>query len=340
MHQSHALQKHGATAFQLQPTLNTLSSAAGFSHLPGLLIMNAETAIGPQPACTGPPHPGRRHEQNSPTRHGSSCREADAEQRGIGRDRQSPMRGKTASLSTTAKATFSDGSGSGSASMVTTASRTSLAIPTADGTLQAELSLPAGATGLVVFCHGSGSNRLSPRNRHVAEQLQRGGLATLLFDLERSSDTSQRHSLAALPPLQQRLLSVIDWTGQQPELEHLALALYGASTGAALALMGAAERPDRVQAVVSLGGRPDLVFQRLPEVRCPVLLLVGEHDLDVLELNAWAAGQLQVRNELVVIPQASHLFSEPGCLDAVAEHTYRWLIEQFSQEPISSAGDL
>jgi putative phosphoribosyl transferase len=250
------------------------------------------------------------------------------------------MRGKTASLSTTAKATFSDGSGSGSAPMLTTASRTSLAIPAAGGSLQADLSLPAHASGLVVFCHGSGSNRLSPRNRQVAEHLQRGGLATLLFDLERSGDTCQRHSLAALPPLQQRLLSVIDWTSQQPELQQLPLALYGASTGAALALMGAAERPDRVQAVVSRGGRPDLVFQRLAEVRCPVLLLVGEHDLDVLELNAWAAGQLQVRNELVVIPQASHLFSEPGSLDAVAEHTYCWLIEQFSQEPINSAGDL
>jgi pimeloyl-ACP methyl ester carboxylesterase len=92
--------------------------------------------------------------------------------------------------------------------------------------------------------------------------------------------------------------------------------------------------------VVSRGGRPDLVFQRLNDVRCPVLLLVGEHDVDVLELNAWAAGQLQVRNELVVIPQASHLFSEPGCMDAVAEHSYRWLMEQFRQSRITPTEDV
>ena len=224
--------------------------------------------------------------------------------------------------------------------MATTASRTSLAIPAPGGSLLAELTLPAAAAGLVLFCHGSGSNRLSPRNQYVAEHLQHGGLATLLIDLEHHDHACHGHTLAALPPLQQRLLSVIDWTSQHPQLQMLPLGLYGASTGAALALVGAAERPERVQTVVSRGGRPDLVFQRLAEVRCLVLLLVGEHDLDVLELNAWAAGQLQVRNELVVIPQASHLFSEPGSLDAVAEHAYRWFAEQFSRRTISSAGDL
>jgi pimeloyl-ACP methyl ester carboxylesterase len=225
--------------------------------------------------------------------------------------------------------------------MACTASRISLTIPAADGgTLAADLSLPPHPDGLVVFCHGSGSNRFSPRNRQVAERLQRGGLATLLCDLERNGDATNDRSLASLAPLQKRLLQVLDWTTQQDDLNSLPLGLFGSSTGAALALVAAAERPGRVQAVVSRGGRPDLVFQRLAEVRCPVLLLVGEHDVDVLELNAWAAGQLQVRNQLVVIPQASHLFSEPGCLDAVAEQSYRWLLEQFRQGGFSSADDV
>lgn len=218
----------------------------------------------------------------------------------------------------------------GSASMATTFNRTSLAIPAPGGCLHADLTLPQHAGGLVVFCHGSGSNRLSPRNLQVAEHLQRSHLATLLFDLEHRSDRCDGRTLAALPALQDRLNRVIDWTAEQGDLQRLPLGLYGASTGAALALVGAAERPSRVQAVVSRGGRPDLAFQKLGEVRCPVLLLVGEHDVDVLELNAWAAGQLQVRKELVVIPQAGHLFSEPGCLDAVAQQASRWFLEQFA----------
>lgn len=228
----------------------------------------------------------------------------------------------------------------GLARMPPATSPTHLGIPAPGGNLNAELTLPAGASGLVVFCHGSGSNRFSPRNLHVADHLQRGGLATLLFDLETNHNSTNQRTLASLPPLQQRLLSVIDWTGRQPALQHLSLGLFGASTGAALALVAAAERPQRVQAVVSRGGRPDLVFQRLAEVRCPVLLIVGGHDLDVLELNAWAAGQLQVRNELVVVPQASHLFAEPGSLDAVAEQSYSWFTEQFRQRRFMGADDL
>jgi putative phosphoribosyl transferase len=224
--------------------------------------------------------------------------------------------------------------------MARTASRSSLTIPADGDTLAADLTLPAQPAGLVVFCHGSGSNRFSPRNRSVAKRLEQGGLATLLCDLERNGEATRGHTLASLPPLQQRLLRVLDWTAQQDDLNTLPLGLFGSSTGAALALVAAAERPGRVQAVVSRGGRPDLVFQRLAEVRCPVLLLVGEHDVDVLELNAWAAGQLQVRNQLVVIPQASHLFSEPGCLDAVAEQSYTWLMEQFRQGRFSTADDL
>lgn len=216
---------------------------------------------------------------------------------------------------------------------------TSLAIPAPGGCLHADLTLPLNAAGLVVFCHGSGSNRLSPRNLHVAKHLQHSHLATLLIDFEHSGDRSDGRTLATLPALQERLIRVIDWSGTQEDLEQLPLGLYGASTGAAVALMGAAERPARVQTVVSRGGRPDLAFQKLGEVRCPVLLLVGEHDLDVLELNAWAAGQLQVRKELVVIPQAGHLFSEPGCLDAVAQQACRWFLDQFSSQAIAVAGN-
>jgi pimeloyl-ACP methyl ester carboxylesterase len=226
-----------------------------------------------------------------------------------------------------------------SASMARTASRSSLTIPVDGDTLAADLTLPAQPAGLVVFCHGSGSNRFSPRNRAVAERLEKGGLATLLCDLEHNGATTNGRTLASLPPLQQRLLRVLDWTAQQADLNDLPLGLFGGSTGAALALVAAAERPAQVRAVVSRGGRPDLVFQRLGEVRCPVLLLVGEHDVDVLELNAWAAAQLQVRNQLVVIPQASHLFSEPGCLAAVAEQTYTWLMEQFRQSRFATADD-
>jgi putative phosphoribosyl transferase len=224
--------------------------------------------------------------------------------------------------------------------MARTASRISLTIPAEGGSLVGDLTLPPQPDGLVVFCHGSGSNRFSPRNRRVAERLERGGLATLLFDLERNGEAAHGRTLASLPPLQQRLLRVLDWTAQQDDLSRLPLALFGSSTGAALALVAAAERPERVRAVVSRGGRPDLVFQRLDEVRCPVLLLVGEHDVDVLELNAWAAGQLQVRNQLVVIPNASHLFDEPGCLDAVAEQSSSWLMKQFRQGRYSNADDL
>jgi len=215
--------------------------------------------------------------------------------------------------------------------MASTLWRTSPTIPDRDQLIHAELHQPVNAGGLVLFCHGSGSNRFSPRNLHVADQLEQAGLATLLIDLEQASERTSERPLTTLTRQQERLLSVIDWTTEQPGLQQLPLGLFGSSSGAAVALVGAAERPELVQAVVCRGGRPDLVFQRLTEVRCPVLLLVGEHDLDVLELNAWAAGQFQVRHELVVIPAAGHLFSEPGSLDAVAEQAQAWFTAQFRQ---------
>jgi putative phosphoribosyl transferase len=217
------------------------------------------------------------------------------------------------------------------ATMAFTLSRTSLTIPSGDGLIHADLHLPRSSSGLVLFCHGAGSNRFSPRNLHVAEHLVHGGIATLLLDLQQSDTPSNQHTLTTLERQRDRLLNAIDWSTDQPSLQTLPLGLFGSSSGAAVAVMGAAQRPERVRSVVCRGGRPDLAFQRLADVRCPVLLLVGEHDVDVLELNAWAAGQLQVRNELVVIPAAGHLFAEPGSLDAVAEQAYSWFIDQFQQ---------
>lgn len=215
--------------------------------------------------------------------------------------------------------------------MGSVAGRSSHVVAAPGGELAADLIQPPDARGLVIFCHGSGSNRFSQRNRRVAELLQGAGLATLLADLETMASSNGR-TLASLPPLQRRLLALIDWTQQQPLLRPLPLGLFGSSTGAALALAAAVERPQLIEAVVSRGGRPDLVFQQLGEVHCPVLLIVGGHDLDVLELNAWAAAQLQVRNELVVIPQAGHLFGEPGALEAVADHAQRWFLDQFNNQ--------
>ncbi|MFM2080587.1 MAG: hypothetical protein RLZZ219_1269 [Cyanobacteriota bacterium] len=206
-------------------------------------------------------------------------------------------------------------------------SQQQLRIPSPAGQIRADLSTPAEPIGLVIFSHGAGSNRLSPRNRAVAQVMQRAGLATLLPDLAPAAPTSADGRLAALPLQSERLQAVIDWSGQESQLRQLPLALVGSSTGAAVALEAAAARADRVAAVLCRGGRPDLAFPSLSQVRCPVLLIVGEHDLDVLELNAWAAAFLQVRHELVVIPHAGHLFAEPGCLEAMAQRGCQWLLQ-------------
>lgn len=210
-----------------------------------------------------------------------------------------------------------------------------LTIPCAGAPVTADLTwpAPAEAAGLVVICHGSGSNRLSPRNRAVAALLRQGGLATLLVDLEPSHRPGHNNRLAELPQLSRRLVAVIDWLEHQDGLRELPLALFGSSTGAAVALEAAAARPQRIRALVSRGGRPDLALPCLNRVRCPILLLVGEHDLDVLELNAWAAAQLQVRHDLVVIPGAGHLFGEPGCLEQVGQLACQWLQRKLGTDP-------
>jgi putative phosphoribosyl transferase len=201
-------------------------------------------------------------------------------------------------------------------------------VPAGGQQLPGMLVLPARAEGLVLFAHGSGSSRNSCRNQSVATTLQQAGLATLLFDLlsaEEERRDQQDHALRFdIPLLAERVVAAIDWAHGEPELAALPLGLFGASTGAAAALIAAAQRPELVRAVVSRGGRPDLALGALGLVHCPTLLLVGELDMDVLELNNWAAARLQGPHRLQVIPGAGHLFEQPGTLEQVAAEASAW----------------
>lgn len=194
--------------------------------------------------------------------------------------------------------------------------------------LEGNLTTVPGARGLVVFVHGSGSSRKSPRNVAVAEALNRAGLSTLLFDLltkeEEALDARTGQLRFDIRLLASRLVAVTDWIGRDPDLAKLDLGYFGASTGAAAALVGAAQRPNVVHAVVSRGGRPDLAENYLGEVRAPTLLLVGAHDPDVLTLNREALYFLACPKKMEIIPEATHLFEEPGTLDIVAKSASRW----------------
>ncbi len=195
-------------------------------------------------------------------------------------------------------------------------------------TLAGNLSVPAQTTGLVIFAHGSGSSRFSSRNRYVAEQLQARRLATLLFDLltadEHRIDQHTRELRFDIGLLSSRLRDTVDWALQQPACHGLAIGLFGASTGAAAALVAAAERPAAVRAVVSRGGRPDLAGTALPLVRAPTLLIVGGDDGLVIDLNRQAAQAMQCEIELEIVPGASHLFEEPGTLEEAARLAADW----------------
>jgi pimeloyl-ACP methyl ester carboxylesterase len=204
-----------------------------------------------------------------------------------------------------------------------------LRLPAGDVELAGDLAIPADAQGLVLFVHGSGSSRFSRRNRFVAHKLQEYGLATLLFDLlseaEERIDRRDASYRFDIPLLARRTVAVIDGLEQEPGLDTVPLGLFGASTGAAAALIAAAERPRRVSAVVSRGGRPDLAAEALPAVVCPTLLIVGGHDPEVLRLNREAAARLRAPHELRIVPGATHLFEEPGTLEQVAELAGQWL---------------
>jgi putative phosphoribosyl transferase len=196
--------------------------------------------------------------------------------------------------------------------------------------LEGDLELPASPTGVVLFAHGSGSSRRSPRNRLVAEALRRAGLGTLLFDLlsapEEAVDARTMHLRFDISLLAGRLVCAVDWITNHAEAKSLAIGLFGGSTGAAAALVAAAQRPAAVSAVVSRGGRPDLAGAALPSVDAPTLLMVGENDPEVLELNKQAQRALRCENKLEIIPGASHLFEEPGALDQVARLAGDWFV--------------
>lgn len=192
-------------------------------------------------------------------------------------------------------------------------------IPSGTQELQADLALPGDSRGLVVFAHGSGSSRRSVRNQAVARALNRRGFATLLFDLLTPQESRLPAARFDIPLLASRLCDVLDWVGSQPVLATLPVALFGASTGAAAALVAAARDPGRIAAVVSRGGRPDLAGpQALAAVQPPTLLVVGGDDPAVMDLNRQAAALIGANARLVVVPGATHLFEEPGALEAVA----------------------
>lgn len=196
-----------------------------------------------------------------------------------------------------------------------------------DVTLEGALAIPDGATGLVVFSHGSGSSRLSPRNNFVAEVARQHGVGTLLFDLLTEEEDQTYETRFDIDLLTQRLVDVTAWVAEGDETADLTVGYFGSSTGAASALRAAAELGDQIGAVVSRGGRVDLASESLPDVTAPTLFLVGERDETVLELNEEAFTTLTCTKELDVVPGASHLFEEPGTLEAVAEHAAEWFEE-------------
>jgi dienelactone hydrolase len=205
-----------------------------------------------------------------------------------------------------------------------------VSIPAGRVTLEGTLGVPVGAAGVVLFAHGSGSSRFSPRNRFVARALRDAGLGTLLLDLlspaEEEVDEVTRHHRFDIPMLADRLVVAVDWLAAQPDTEHLAVGLFGASTGGGAALVAAAARPGRIGAVVSRGGRPDLAGDALPHVEAPTLLLVGERDEPVIGLNEQARSRMRAMVDLEIVRGATHLFEEPGTLEMVAERARDWFV--------------
>jgi len=205
---------------------------------------------------------------------------------------------------------------------------TAVTIPLDGDRLEADLTIPASPVGLVIFAHGSGSSRHSSRNQAVARTLQARRLATLLADLltpsEERADRYTRRWRFDIPLLIGRVDALIDWTRGADRLSTLGVGLFGASTGAAAALGAAADRPSVVRAVVSRGGRPDLAGSALPLVKAPVLLLVGELDREVIELNRQATAAMRCPHRLEIVSGASHLFEEPGALEHVARRAADW----------------
>jgi putative phosphoribosyl transferase len=208
--------------------------------------------------------------------------------------------------------------------------------------LDGNLYFPENPAGLVVFVHGSGSSRHSPRNQYIAGEIQQAGMATLLFDLltpeEEEIDLRTRHLRFDINLLARRTIETADWLNQQHFLRNLKIGFFGASTGAAAALIAAAERPEITGAIVSRGGRPDLAANALPKVEAATLLIVGQMDYPVLELNQQSLAQMSPEriSEMAVVPGASHLFEEPGALEHVAQLATNWFRQHLSSGKILS----
>ena len=198
--------------------------------------------------------------------------------------------------------------------------------------LAGDLGLPAAeAKGIVIFAHGSGSSRLSPRNQFVARELEEAGLATLLFDLLTEAEAEDRTNVFDIPLLAERLGTAIAWTRRDARTRGLPIGLFGASTGAAAALTAAAQARKAVAAVVSRGGRPDLAGAALAGVTAPTLLIVGGVDAEVLDLNREAKTHLHCESRLAIVPGATHLFEEPGTLERVVELACDWFLRHFTR---------
>ncbi len=204
-------------------------------------------------------------------------------------------------------------------------------VQTGEVELEGFLTLPESAIGLVVFVHGSGSSRFSKRNQYVAELFNQAGLATLLFDLltaeENAVDVLTREHRFDIELLSQRAIATVDWIEDYTPLEKLPIGLFGASTGAAAALIAAKARPNEISCVVSRGGRPDLAMPVLPKVITPTLLIIGSRDIDVLHLNQLARQAMQCECELITIEGATHLFEELGTLKSAAEAAREWFLK-------------
>jgi dienelactone hydrolase len=202
--------------------------------------------------------------------------------------------------------------------------------------LEGELKVPDGASGIVLFAHGSGSSRHSPRNQFVARTIREAGVGTLLFDLltkeEEAADAYTGHLRFDIGFLAKRLVDATKWITAQPKTRHLRIGYFGSSTGAAAALIGAVELRDVVAAVVSRGGRPDLAGEALPKVKAPTLLIVGGNDDVVIGLNEEAYAQLSFEKELKIVPGATHLFEEPGTLEQVAQLAAQWFKQKLQPQ--------
>jgi len=199
--------------------------------------------------------------------------------------------------------------------------------------LPGDLHVPMNAGALIVFAHGSGSSRLSPRNRAVARAFNERGMATLLFDLLDPAEERDRRNVFDIPLLAERLITAVRWVEHEADLARLPLGLFGASTGAAAALVAAARMGSRIGAVVSRGGRPDLAKQILDQVTAPTLLIVGGFDAEVIELNEEALVRLNTEKALEIVPGASHLFPEPGALERVFELAGDWFDRHLIRHP-------